>query len=228
MNFAPRTDGVADLATEPYAAAMLTIGTWVLAIGALLTAFFAFRAYRTQTPVLALQREELEASLAERKREAEARELAAEAQRRAQASQVFMTEQRNRPNPHPRGTGTTGFAAAAEAQERIARGQSAIPSVSKGTIVRVENTSDQPVYDVKLIWHVNGERVDAGDNPEELGTLGPHTDSGDQYREVPEDANPDLFGATLVFRDAADVTWRRGPDGRLNEYLAAQKAPGAG
>jgi hypothetical protein len=201
---------------------MLTIGTWVLAIGALITAFFAFRAYSTQTPVLKLQRDELEASLAERKRAANERERADEARRRAQASKVFMTEQRNRPNPHRRGSGTAGFAANVQAQERVARGQSAIPSVSRGTVVRVENTSDQPVYDVKLIWHVNGERVDARDNPEELGTLGPHADSGDRYREVPEDANPDLFGTTLIFRDAAEVTWRRGPDGKLNEYPAGQ------
>jgi hypothetical protein len=93
-----------------------------------------------QIRVLKLQAEELRESLDERKHEAEDR-------RRAQASRVFIWEERgmNRPANVPPFPGVTAH---------------------------VANSSDQPVYDAELVWR-RGADLYGSPNPQPLPTIMP-------------------------------------------------------
>ena len=173
------------------------IATAILAGFAIVTAIFAFLAFRKQsaevttlqrqledqkdlnekqTPVLVLQAKELQESLDERKREAAAR-------RRGQASRVFIWEE-----------GTTDDI-----------GEPATLTA------HVKNTSDQPIYDLITSWHL-------GSAPhvryERAKPLMPGAEDSDDEQPMPAGANPYEFGAVAFFRDAAGVTWRARPGGR--------------
>jgi len=169
-----------------------------------MTARYAIRAFRTQsdqladqkkvnakqTEVLDLQVTELRESLAERKREAEQRH-------RAQASRVFITNER-----HP--TVPAGYSEPENAE----------PFVT----ATVHNTSDQPIYDAELHWYLGV--VGHGDpDPEPLGTVLPGDDAS-RTRAFPARVNMDLSGATVRFTDANRVRWLRRPDGYLREFTA--------
>lgn len=145
--------------------ALLTaIGAVVLAVFAVVTAWYARRAFRgqsdqlgilkdqledqkalnaRQTPVFELQARELQESLDERKREAEE-------QRRAQASMVFIWE---------------------HADTARTAGGVEVPAVTAHAV----NTSDQPLYDAELRWH-RGSAPYGDPNPEPLPTIMPGDD----------------------------------------------------
>jgi hypothetical protein len=73
------------------------------------------------------------------------------------------------------------------------------------------NTSQQPIYDVRFIWHV-GETVQ---NKIVRGTpLMPGEPDMNPGR-VPPDVDPGLFGVSVTFRDAAGLYWRARPNGSL-------------
>ena len=80
--------------------------------------------------------------------------------------------------------------------------------------VIVVNTSDQPVYDTQLYW-----RPSRGDwrDFDSLGTIMPGSEI-ERLRKFPPvgDYMADI-GAILRFRDAAEITWTRTPDGRLTK-----------
>jgi DNA-binding transcriptional regulator YhcF (GntR family) len=109
--------------------------------------------------------------------------------RRDQASRVFI-----RPQIHPAADGGP--------RARI--------------IAQVVNASDQPVHDLKINWHSGGA---AWGDPgiEDRGTLNPH-DVLTAQRDFPADANFEVSGAVITFRDAAGVSWLRKPDGELTEW----------
>jgi hypothetical protein len=79
----------------------------------------------------------------------------------------------------------------------------------------VRNTSDQPVYDAELYWR-RGSASHGGPNPEPLGPVMPDSETFSD-REFPDDSNMDVCGAILRFRDAAGVKWIRRPEGGLVE-----------
>jgi hypothetical protein len=199
------------------------IATAVLAVFAIVTGIYAVRAFRKQskevsdqaemlrvqseqleeqrkinaeqTRVLALQAEELRESLGERKREADQR-------RRAQAAQVFISEE-HAPGSSVKGvTDSDRFGAIAFA------GVDCIVA-----IVTVVNGSNQPIYDAELRWYHGS--ADHGDpNPEPLGTIMPGKKT-DTSHDFPLDTNMAVSGAILTFRDAAGVNWIRTADGSL-------------
>ena len=77
------------------------------------------------------------------------------------------------------------------------------------------NTSDQPIYDVELYWRRGS--ADYGDpNPELVGTLLPG-DTHTSRRDFPPGTNMEVSGAVLRFRDASGTKWTRQPDGYLGE-----------
>jgi hypothetical protein len=137
-----------------------------------------------QAEVLKLQADELRESLA-------ARQRAAEEQRKAQASKVFIEE--------------------AEGLSRPPSGPPAVPFV----VARAVNSSDQPVYDVEFYWR-RGSASHGEPNPEPLGILMPG-EREEKSRDFPPDTNMAVSGAILRFRDASGVKWIRRPDGRLVE-----------
>ena len=142
------------------------------------------KASTDQAKVLKLQADELRESLA-------ARQRAAEEQRKAQASKVFIVE--------------------AEGLSRPPSGPPAIPFV----VARAVNSSDQPVYDVEFYWR-RGSASHGEPNPEPLGILLPG-EQEEKSRDFPSDTNMAISGAILRFRDAAGVRWIRRTDGGLIE-----------
>lgn len=150
-----------------------------------------------QAEVATLQAQELRESLDERKREADE-------QRRAQASRVFIHEERLDADPR------------VPQASRAARGEQPQPVV----VAHVMNTSQQPVYNVLISWHL-------GTAPKgrcHLMPLMPGAEDKD-IQPVPPDADAEKFGAVAFFRDAAGVTWRTRPDGQLDEIPAGQEPP---
>lgn len=153
------------------------------------------KASAAQAEVLELQATELRQSLEERKRQAERAH-------RAQAASVFLTEESFPGRKGPRGAAAYG--------EPIGVSPSP-PSVT----ATAHNTSDQPIYDVELRWHL-GSAGHGEPNPEPMGTVLPgatHTSK----RNFPPGAILETGGAVLRFRDAAGATWMRRPDGGLTE-----------
>ncbi len=73
------------------------------------------------------------------------------------------------------------------------------------------NTSNQPVYDTQLYWRPSH----GWPNFDPLGTIMPGGKI-ERGRNFPPAAVFDI-GALLRFRDAAEITWTRTPDGRLTE-----------
>jgi hypothetical protein len=139
-----------------------------------------------QAEVLELQAADLRESLEERKRDAYDR-------RRAQASRVFIEEERHSYISDPRViTGGTAWIA-----------------------VKVLNRSDDLVYAAELRWHL-GSAPHGDPNPEPLGAIMPLGEIS-KRRVFPQDANLDVCGAVLAFRDAAGIKWMRRPDADLTE-----------
>jgi hypothetical protein len=152
------------------------------------------KASAAQSEVLRLQAADLRESLAERTRQAEQA-------RRAQAVRVFLTEESFNGRTK---RGMDGYG------EVI--GVGAKPPSATAT---AHNTSDQPIYDLKLLWHRG--TADHGDpNPEPLGTLLPG-EVRKSKRDFPEATNMGFAGAVLHFRDAAGAKWRRWSNGDLVE-----------
>src|ERR1700728_1311274 len=166
-------------------ALLAAIATIVLAVFAIVTAWYAGRAFRgqadelgilkdqledqkalnaRQTPVFELQARELQESLDERKRQAESAH-------RAQASRVFLTEER------------FGGRASGQGRGEIRGIGTKPPSVT----ATAHNTSDQPVYDAELRWHL-GSAGHGDPNPEPIGTLLPG-DARESTRDFPPGTN---------------------------------------
>jgi hypothetical protein len=121
-----------------------------------------------QAEVAALQAQELRESLDERKREAGGR-------RRAQASRVFIHEERLDTDP------------SVSQVERAVRGEQPQPVV----VAYVMNTSQQPVYNVLISWHLG--TAPKGQYP--LMPLMPGAEDKDT-RPVPPDAKPEMFASS--------------------------------
>jgi hypothetical protein len=77
------------------------------------------------------------------------------------------------------------------------------------------NTSDQPVYDAENRWRRGSEGY-GEPNPGPLGTILPDS-RGERRRGFPAGTNMEVSGAVLSFRDAAGTVWMRRPDGGLTE-----------
>jgi archaellum component FlaG (FlaF/FlaG flagellin family) len=172
-----------------------TIATVGLFIGAVITAAYAVRAFgkqsqqlrdqrevnTEQTKVLRLQAEELRASLDDRQNQAAERH-------RAQASLIYIWEDR---------------------ATRQALDTGAVNTVT----VHIRNTSEQPIYDVHFSWRANGLRhhQTIHDKP-----LKPGEEDSD-ISPVTTGIDPSAFSAVAIFRDRSDWWWRAWPDGRLDD-----------
>ncbi len=201
------------------------IATAVLAVFAIITAFLAYRAFRKQAQevtdqaamlqvqseqlaqqrrinaeqmrVLKLQAAELHESTDERQREADER-------RRAQASRVFIWQEYREGNPELYDDPPDYIAHLAPPPQ----GES-LPLI----VAHVENTSDQPIYDLLVTWTFN---TTSHGQAKRGKPLMPHEEQI-ALMEVPSGGDPSLLGAAASFRDAAGVRWRSRPDGQLDE-----------
>lgn len=198
------------------------IATAVLAFFAIVTAVFAFLAYRKQSgevraieqqvkdqqevtkqqtellgiqaAQLELQRRQFDKQLAER--------------RRSQASRVFIWSDIG---PDPRRT-----------DEQIDKG---VPW-REGVTAHIRNTSEQPIYDLMVSWQKGTAPWDA---PFPMSVLMPGQQEDLTHvfpDDLPPTVNVSLFSAVVRFRDASGVRWLLRPDGHLAEEPAtAVSAP---
>lgn len=199
--------------------------TWILAVGAIITAWYAIRAFRLQSEeiarlqqdrtdqqaltrqqvsVMELQAMDLRASLEERKRAA-AGELTPDATgtlaqpRDAQARRVFAWQQHL-----PRHPGVDQVQATVSGRSR--------PVVA----VHVKNGSEDLIRDVEIRWHRGNTPVGQFDR---IAQMIPGTEKV-AIREVPPDTFPEAFSAAVRFTDANNVVWIRRPEsGELIERL---------
>jgi hypothetical protein len=191
------------------------IATVVLAVGAGLTVWYAKKAFdlqsqelaearqdradqqalnRQQIAVLSLQAQDLRASLGERER-------AATLERDRQARQVIGWQEHFTSDP------------------RLSQPETALYGGKPVVAASVQNTSSEPVYDVRITWHRAGSPEGEADVS---GDLMPG-DTTTLYREPPEHAVYGTLGADVRFRDARGVRWQRTlADGVLNEVLPEQ------
>ena len=182
------------------------IATAVLAAFAIVTGIYAVRAFRKQSQEVRDQASMLQIQseqLAEQRKvnEEQIRVLALQAAELRESLDERKHEAVERRN-------------AQAAQVRIvlkvvARGREGGPEIEATAV----NTSErqQPVYDVKLYWHL-GQQGYGSPNPELLGTLLTSRDES-RRREFPRGADPAACGAALSFRDAFGVNWVKTPDG---------------
>lgn len=194
--------------------AIATVG---LLLGAITTARYAAKAFRTQSEqlkdqtrinneqseVLRLQAAELRESRGERAREAEAR-------RRSQVSFVFIWQEYREGNP----------ALYADPPDYIAHLEHLPRGESRPVMVaHVNNSSKQPIYDLIVTWTYGGN---FREETERRKPLMPDNENIDLLLMQPGDDSA-LFSATAVFRDAAQLRWRSRPDGQFDE-IATQSA----
>lgn len=200
--------------SEIFSEQLTAVANLVLAAFAIMTAILALLAWlkqsrevRDQAEMLDLQRQQLEAQREDSARQAEVLELqaadlresleerkrSAARRRREQAAHVFITEK-----PHPWNNGT------------INGGHHSIA-------VTVANTSDEPIYQARLRWHLDGQ-PHRDPTAEEVGTILPG-DKTVKSGSYPRGTDLGICGAILEFRDAAGVKWLRRADGYLGEEL---------
>jgi hypothetical protein len=166
------------------------IATAVLAVGAGFTVYYARNAFREQAREVALLQKQVESEQGERGREADGRRM-------AQAARVYIT------------LDVFGGNRASAGDEYVAGRPARPPSVT----AFVQNTSEQPVYDLQVHWVCGDEAVQAG-SEDLLGTLGPHSEK-QVKRNVLDTVTLKEFGPVAYFRDAAGARWTLLPGGEL-------------
>lgn len=198
------------MSTATWIAAIATV---VLAIGAIVAAWFA------RTASLALSRQltaqqALTAQLAEVLR-LQARELGQsyDERRRAQACRVYIELDR-----------ATSLSIAS-----ASNGDSASPGLTPWRVTAtVRNTSDQPVYDMYVIWQLGTVRMGKPDPvtrllPGEQVTFerGHEVADADGSADSAAPGDPAALNAFLTFRDTAGVRWTVREDGTLSDIAPA-------
>jgi hypothetical protein len=196
----------------------LTVPTWivaiataVIAIGVIVAARLAGKALSARTRQLA-DHSELISRLAEvLDLQAKDLRLSIDQRRRAQACQVFID--------------LTRFAAPATPRPDIMapRSDAAAPRPNAaapphGVTATVRNNSQQPVYDLYVIWQLGTVRMG---RPDRAARLLPEHEVC--FERAPEpsaadsDDDPAALSAFLTFRDAAGTRWTVREDGTLSD-----------
>jgi hypothetical protein len=184
----------------------LTVATWiaamataVLAVAVIVAAGLARKALTAHVRQLAAQHS-LTAQLAQAlELQSQSLRTALDERRRAQACQVFIELDR--------------AGAPAQAACRVA--------------ATVHNTSQQPVYDLYVIWQIGTTRMGKPDPAARLLPGQDLTFEREQGQDPGSQAGPDALTAFLTFRDAAGVRWTVREDGTLSDISSAPNVRGA-
>ena len=205
----------------PFDAALTAWATLGLAVFAVVTAWYARRAFleqesqvteirkqvkdqetlnEKQLPVLEGQQAELQAAREERERGAKER-------REAYVRRVFIWQE-----------GRLDTAVLSQAQ--LTTG--AMPG--QDSVIKVRNSSEVPAYDVTLVWWINGSMV----NLEKLATpVMPGPEGAQGTWRITLGADPTTIEITGFMRDANGNRWRIKPDGRYEPYEDSMLPSGA-
>ena len=98
------------------------------------------------------------------------------------------------------------------------------PGTYERVMVHIENTSQQPVYDLYIDWRQSDERWPRPDYHRILRPGDPGTFPRDLPRDLPPAVTRSAYTAEIVFRDRNQVWWRLWPDGRFKELVARRHA----
>ena len=216
-------------------AVLTAIGTVLLAVFAVVTAWYARKAFREQSREVAaieqqvkdeqevtrqqaellkvqsgqleLQRQQLEDQRAASTRQAEVLDLQAAELRES------LDERKREAEQQRRAQAAMVFLAQDSFPGRKGGADWGAAPPSAG--MTVVNSSDQPVYGAEL-YRRRGSAGWGEPNPEPLGMILPGEDAK-RARQFPDDTNMAVSGASLRFTDAAGVRWIRRPDGYLGE-----------
>lgn len=205
-----------------FGATLLTaVATAVLAVFAVVTAWYARKAFQKQSQevraieqqvsdqeeLTAKQAGLLEVQAGQLKLQQQQFDQQQEDRRLDQASRVFMWTETG-PNP---------------AISQVQRATT--PGAYEMAAVHVKNTSEQPVHDLFVSWRKGTAPWDA---PDRLAVLMPGQQQ-DFTRALPDNLPPSvdrsLYGAVVIFRDRNQVWWRTRPDGRLEELPPGSEPP---
>lgn len=188
--------------------------TWVLAVGAVATTWYAVRAYRLQSQEIAELRIDRSDQRALNRQQVELLQLQAADLRESLESRRAAVGQDTghvaAPAPARDAQARRVFAWQEHlpADPRIRRLGNPKPVVA----VHVQNSSDDLIRDVEVRWH-RGSAPTA--EPDRISQLIPGTEDT-VIREVPLDTISEMFGAAVAFRDVHNLTWlRRADDGEL-------------
>ena len=190
-----------------FATQLTAIATAVLAMFAIVTGIYAIRAFRKQSQEVSHQAEMLRVQseqLAEQRKvnKEETRVLALQAEELRESLAERKREAVERRN-----------AQAAQvhiALKNLTAGQEGHGPLIEATVVNASERQ-QPIYDVKLFWHLGPDSYGTP-NPEPLGTV-LNWEKEIRRREFHYGADPAASGAVLSFRDALGVNWVKTPDG---------------
>jgi hypothetical protein len=217
------------------AAQVTAVATVALAVGAIVTAVFAFLAFRKQSQeVRSIERqvkdqEKLTAQQAELLRiqaeQADVQRQQLEAQREVNARQAEVTAVQAdelRESLEERKRAREQQHSAQAARVFVWQEPGIDPSSLPGTpavVAHIRNDSDQPVYGVVLVWR--GGSMERGRAV--IGAIMPGLEAEDA-QPVPEGTAPGMLSVIAFFRDAGRAYWRARPDGWFGE-LSAEEAP---
>jgi hypothetical protein len=218
-----------------FATQLTAIATAVLAVFAIVTAWYARRAFlkqaqevraieqqvqdaqeltrqqaellKVQSGQLELQRHQADDQRQANARQAEVLELQADELRESLAERKRETEQRRRAQA------SRVLLWEDRAHERV----QAERGLSAAITANASNTSDLPVYGLEFRWHKGTAPWGAPDYWPDLMPGGTKEFRRPLPADLPDSVDRSLFGATLRFRDAAGITWIRTPDGGLTE-----------
>jgi hypothetical protein len=181
-----------------------------LLIEAIITAVFAILAFRKQSAEVAtLQRQSddqrkvnqgqagvLELQARELQESLDERRREADERRSAQTRLVYVWEER---------------------ATHHEMGKSPVDVVT----AHVQNTSEQPVYDLRFSWR--DDQVPVGPTTRTMPLMPGEAD--DDQRPSPDGAEPATFGAVVNFRDRAGRWWRARPDGQVESLPPGAEPP---
>jgi hypothetical protein len=212
------------------------VPTWILGAGAIVTAIYARLAFRKQSLEVKILGEQLKDQQEVTKQQAEAitvQNQQLEVQRKQfEQQQAFnekqaivadmrilelqaLAERRKNEDTEQHRAQARFIFLKQHVDEYGAKARDGKPSpVVNATVF---NTSDQPIYNVVLRWHLGTQP--RGENS--LGTVMPGN-SETASKEIPNGANPDVFGAVALFDDAEKVCWRLREQGQLDEIPKEQ------
>jgi hypothetical protein len=169
--------------------------TGVLALFAVVTAWYARKAFTEQSREVRLLQRQADVQQGELDRTADER-------RRAQAICVYLTGVPRLPDhTHP--------------QVNSVKFNTRPPAVD----VEVHNTSTQPIYGAKIHWIDLDSEVQVGD-VDRIGVVGPGSYKYTS-RSVPNGVHPYRLCPILAFRDASEQRWTRTRAGHLAPIDAA-------
>jgi hypothetical protein len=202
-----------------FATQLTAVATTVLAVFAIVTAGFAFLAFRKQSAEVraieqqvALQSEQFAARRLADAVEAEVLHFQAEDIRASQKQRERDADDRRQSQ-----------AAKVTAWFTTEQWDSAVDVWG----ARIRNASDLPVLDVRVFFHYVQEQqpggqwasVLRGESPETIRVLPPGHDRfakiPDQVRDMLDQVDDTIYVVSIQFTDAAGNRWERGPRGEL-------------